>query len=158
MNKIILIMSFAILLSACGKKDNSQALQQEIKGNDPLTVFTIDNFIGDYDLINTESGECAASMQIIKLCDGVQARNDHLASQSFCNINKGEITTADNRTSTTVTMETNIIKSVQLIHDERSSPPGNVKQTVTNTLTIESDSNLRVLSDSKQNNCLYQKR
>ena len=150
-------MSFAFLLTACGKKESSPS-SPEVKGNDPLTVFNIDSFVGNYDLINADSGDCAASMQIIKVCDGVQTRNNHLASQSFCNINKGEITTADNRTSTTVTMETNIIKSVQLIHDERSSPPGNVKQTVTNTLTIESDSNLRVVSDSKQNNCLYQKR
>ena len=158
MNKIILFMSLAIVLSACGKKDSSQALQQEVKVNDPLTVFNIDSFVGNYDLINTERGDCAASMQIIKLCEGVQARNNHLASQAFCNINKGELSTADNRSSTTVTLEANVIKSIQSIYDERSTPPGNVKQVITNTLTIEGDGNLRSLSDSKQNNCLYLKR
>lgn len=150
-------MSLGIVLCACGKKEIAQPVQ-EIKGNDPLTEFNIDSFVGNFDLINTESGDCAASMQIIKVCEGVQARNNHLASQSFCNINKGEISTGDKRSSTTVTLEANVIKSVSLIFDERSTPPGRVKQVVTNSLTFEEGGNLRKISESKQSNCLYQKR
>ncbi len=152
-----MIMSLGIVLSACGKNESSQA-SQEIKGNDPLSEFSIESFTGNFDLISTESGECAASMQIIKVCEGVQARNNHLASHSFCHINKGELVSGDKRSATTVTFEARAIKSTSLIFDGRSSPPGRVKQVVTNTLSFEKDGNLRFASDSKQSICLYQKR
>ena len=158
MKKSILILSLGLMLSACGKNNENGPAVQEINGSDPLTTFSIDSFVGNYDLVNAESGDCAASMQIIKICEGVQARNNHLASQSFCNVNKGEVHTGDKRSSTTVTLEGNVIKSVSLIFDERSTPPGRVKQVVTNTLAIEADGLLRKISDSKQSHCLFQKR
>jgi len=158
MQKIIMIMGFGVMLAACGKNNENAQPVQEINGSDPLTTFNIDSFVGNFDLVNAENGDCAASMQIIKICEGGQARNNHLASQSFCNVNKGEVRSGDKRSSTTVTLDGKVIKSVALIFDERSVPPGRVKQVVTNTLTLEDDVHLRKVSDSKQSNCLYQKR
>ena len=159
MKKTILVMCLALVLSACGKKDGVAPVT-EIKGVDPITVMSAESFVGEYDLINMDSEDCGASLQIIKLCEGVQVRNNHSASESFCNINKGEIKTGDNRSSKNVTLEGNVIKLVALIFDERSTPPGKVKQTTVSILTLEADGTLRRLKDSTagQSSCLYQKR
>ncbi|MBC7714019.1 MAG: hypothetical protein H7177_11815 [Rhizobacter sp.] len=149
-------MSLAAILSACGKKE-SAATATEIKGSDPLTVTSVDSFVGDYDLVRMDTDDCGASLQIVKLCDGVQVRNNHSASESFCNINKGEIVTGDNRSSKNVTLDGNVIKSVSLIFDERSVPPGKVKQTVISLLTLGADGSLRKFTDGKSS-CFYQKR
>lgn len=159
MKKTILILSLATLLSACGKKESTEAVT-EIKGSDPLTVADIDSFVGVYDLVRMDSEDCAASLQIIKLCGGVQVRNNHSASLSFCNVNKGAIITGDNRSSKNVTLEANVVKLVSLVFDERSTPPGKVKQKTTDSLTLEAGGVLRKFSDSKalQSLCFYQKR
>ncbi|MBC7428174.1 MAG: hypothetical protein H7336_06155 [Bacteriovorax sp.] len=159
MKKIILFMTLVTILSACGKKESTVA-PAELKGSDPLTVTGVESFVGDYDLIRMDTEDCGAGLQIIKLCEGVQVRNNHSAAESFCNINKGEIKTGDNRSSKNVTFEGNVIKSVALIFDERSTPPGKVKQTLISILTLEADGTLRKLSDSKagQSSCVYQKR
>lgn len=164
MKTIILIMSLVTILSACGKKEGVAVLT-EIKGSDPLneeiggsteSTIKVDNFIGVYDLVGIDEGDCGASLQIINLCGGVQVRNNHFATESFCNINKGEVITGDNRSSKNVTMEANVIKSVSLLFDERSTPPGRVKQTLISILTLEADGTLRKLKQTSS--CLYQKR
>jgi hypothetical protein len=159
MKKIILILSLVLLLSACGKKDNAENLS-EVKGDNPISIGDVDSFIGAYDLIRMDTEDCGASLQIIKVCDGLQVRSNNLGNQSFCNINKGEIRTADNRSSTTNTYEDNILKSEIFIFDERSTPPGGVKEIFTNTLSIDANGNLLKLADLKtgKSSCLYQKR
>lgn len=163
MIKPILIICSSLILSACGSKGGSPAVvsvTRPVESSEAVTVLSIDSFIGNYDLIEMGEGDCGASLQIIKLCEGVQVRNNHSASESFCNINKGEIKTGDNRSSKNVTFESNAIKSVALLFDERSIPAGQVKKTTIKILTLENGGILRKLSksDTEDNSCIYQKR
>lgn len=159
MNKLILIMSFAALLSACGKKDGGRAVT-EVNGNDPISARDIDSFVGVYDLLTSNNEVCGASIQIVKVCDGVQVRSNTLENKSYCNINKGEIRTGDNRSSTNVTFENNILKSVSLIFNERSTPPGDVKEIITNKLSTDENGNLvkELESPKGLSSCVYEKR
>lgn len=152
-------MSLITLLTSCGKKESAVAVQ-EIQGSDPITSTDVNTFVGVYDLIRMDTENCGASIQIIKLCEGLQLRSNNLGPEQFCNINKGEIRTGDNRSSTIVTLEANVLKSVVSIFDERSTPPGSVKLMFTNTLTLDGAGNLLKVSDlkSRKSRCLYQKR
>ncbi|MBY0412543.1 MAG: hypothetical protein K2Q18_00185 [Bdellovibrionales bacterium] len=157
MKNTILILSLVAMLSGCGKSENSVT---EVRGGESLSTFDLDSLVGSYDILRTDSDDCSASLRIVKVCDGIQVRGSNSINQSFCNINKGEIKTGDNRGATTVTLETNVLKSVSLLFDERSTPPGNVKQVSTNILTLDSEGNLLKLAELKtgKSSCLYQKR
>ena len=163
MKKVILIMSLLILASSCGKKENTAAVS-EATGISPIDVtivsLSLDSLEGVYDLISTDAEDCGASIQIIKRCEGVQVRNNNLRNESYCNVNKGEIKTGDNRSSTTVSLESNLLKSVVLIFDERSTPPGKVKQVLTSSLSMDENGNLLKIAESQagKSKCLYQKR
>jgi hypothetical protein len=160
MNKIILSLSLITLLSACGKKE-SAPVPEVVTGKDPLTtIIDIDSLVGTYDLIREDAGECGTSIQLNKRCEGIQLIDRETGNESFCNINLGEITTGDNRSSTNVTLEENVLKSVVLIFDERSTPPRNVKEIFTNSITLDEDGNIFKVSDlrNKKSSCLYQKR
>ena len=166
MKTIILILSLITLLSACGKKDNTPApaaapgTTEVVKAIEPVKVVEAETFEGVYDLVEMETGDCDASIQLIKRCEGLQLQGNNFKHEEFCNINKGVLKTGDNRSSTNVTLEGNVLKSVVLIFDERLTPPENVKNTFTNTLTLEANGKLQKLSDlkSRKSSCHYQKR
>lgn len=167
MKRIILILSLITLLSACGKKANTPAAaaasgttEVVVKAVEPVKVVEPETFEGVYDLVEIETGDCDASIQLIKRCEGLQLQGNNFKHEEFCNINKGELKTGDNRSSTNVTLEGNVLKSVVLIFDERLTAPDNVKNTYTNTLTLEFSGKLQKLSDlkSRKSNCHYQKR
>lgn len=160
MNKIILSLGLLTLLLACGKKDNAPDAEV-VTGKDPLTtIIDIDSLVGAYDLIRTDAGECGTSIQLNKRCEGIQLIDRETGNESFCNVNLGEITSGDNRSSATVTLEANVLKSIVLIFDERSTPPGSVKEIFTNSITLDEDGNIFKVSDlrNKKSSCLYQKR
>ena len=160
MKKMIMILSFVTLVSSCGKSNDS-VVSGQVTGNGTLTTNgTIDSFEGVYDLIRMDTEDCEGSIELIKKCEGLQLRHNRLETENFCNINKGELKTGDNRSSTKVTLLDNVLKSVVLIFDERSIPAGKVKSTFTNTLTLDSEGNLLKVSDLKnrKSRCLYQKR
>lgn len=159
MKNTIMVLSLVTLISSCGK-DNSTGSVTEVEGRDPISTRDIDSFVGVYDLFRNDTDDCGGSLQIVKVCDGVQARSSSLVNQSFCNVNKGEIKTGDNRSSTTVTFEENTLTSISKIFDERSTPPGEVKQIISHSLSFDNEGNLLKRSESKngQSSCLYQKR
>ena len=159
MKNIIMILGLTAILSACGSKGDSGSVS-EVEGRDPITVADIESFVGIYDLVQADTDDCAASLQITRVCDGIQIRSNTSVKQSFCNVNKGEIKTGDNRSSTTVTLEENVLKSIATIFDERSVPAGSIKDVYTNVLTLVSNDQLLKEADVKtgKSRCLYEKR
>lgn len=158
MKKIIMILSLVTIISSCGKDEGAKS-PAEVDGRDPILTGDIDSFVGSYDLVQADSEDCGVSVQIIRACDGIQIRSTQSGNKSFCNVNKGEIITGDKRSSSNVTFEENVVKSVANIFDERSIPAGQIKEVITHTLSINAEGELLKQLESKAgiSSCLYQK-
>lgn len=162
MMKLILVLSVLALVSGCGSKGESSA-SQEVKGTDPITAgdgnITLGSLVGNYDLLRADTDNCGESIQIVERCEGVQVKNTNFRNESYCNVNKGEIRTGDNRSSITVSLSDKVLLSVAKIFDERAYPPGNVKQTFTSSISLDENGNLFKVAENAAGKtiCLYQK-
>lgn len=163
MKKLFIVISLLSLVSSCGSKKTAEAAK-EVKGTEPIVVtdeiLTLEALEGEYDLLRADTENCGAAITIIKRCEGVQVRNSNFRHESYCNVNRGEIKTGDNRSSTTVTLEAKKLKTVSLIFDERSTPPGKVKQTFESSLSFDENGDLLKVADLSAGKtiCLYKKR
>lgn len=147
MKKLALLFCMIALFTACGKNNS---VISGVSGTSVLTASNtnsaLNNFEGVYDLIAMRTEDCAASIQLVRECNGLKLLSNHLGPEEFCNINRGEM-----RNATNVTLEGNVLKSVV-----RVAP----QLIFTNTLTLNSDGTMTKISNlkSRESRCLYQKR
>ena len=176
MKKIIIFLLFAITITSCGKSNNTIKSDQPTSSSGTAALNTYSNsllnFEGNYDLVRMMDNNCGASIQIIRICDGLKLLSNSFDSEEFCNINKGKIN------SRIVTLQGNELKSVLSgfgnsrddgrdnerddERDRRNDPhrdPQN-RIAITNTLILNTDRTLIKTSNFANtiSRCVYLKR
>lgn len=162
MKNLLLVLSVVAVVSSCGKQNNVNS--GDTAGNNGLVASNVVNFEGNYDIVKMSSYDCGASLTIVKECNGYIVRNNvSRNAEDFCNVNKGEQRLGSNDRNppppdrippspdgVVVTQQANELKSVVRV--------GNMA--FTNTLTLESNGQLRKISNLKSRNiqCIFQKR
>lgn len=145
MQKILGVLILSLLLSSCGKTNvvKTSAAATTIQNIETQTN-NFSNFEGTYDLIHLRTGDCGASIQLVRECQGLKLLSNNMGPEDFCNINKPGVGAVN-------TIEGNILKSVVTISNE-------IK--FTKTLTLRNNGILEKISQQKSGNshCLYQKR
>lgn len=167
MKPILLILILASL-SSCGKNSNLVS-SNDVSGRNDLSGTNV-AFEGTYDLIEANSQDCAASIQINRECRGFKLTSNVMGPEEFCNVNMGEFTNSTspvdrvppppdrrppppppvNTNSINVTLEGNQLKSVVTITRGIA---------YTNTLTLNQNRLLKVAHlKSRSHRCLFEKR
>jgi hypothetical protein len=161
--KKILFFVLLVVVASCGKtnKTSDNSTSTEVNGNSNLETAQ-KLFEGTYDLLgtNTQFDRCAASIQIVRECDGLKMYSNSQGTEEFCHINLGDFDTSKTRDSkniATTTLSNNILKSeIKIINNG----PNPMSVTYSKTLSFSNegmlvfDSNLK----SQRSRCLYQKR
>jgi hypothetical protein len=159
---IIIILSFLII--ACGKLNKISSSTVSGSNSYDANSTTINQFLGNYDLIDKGSFDCGASIQIIQECDGFKLLSNSSAPEDYCNINKGEIRFK------TVTFQNNEIKSISHLHNNfglrvpndnsSRSYPTRISNDLINSLVLNKDGTLikSIAITNRISRCTYLKR
>ncbi len=178
MKKLFVITLLAGLmgLSSCGK-NNLVNSGGAISGNTGLES-SPSAFEGNYDLVESNSSDCAAAIRIVRECKGFKLMSNNMGPEEFCNVNLGEqqttVANTDpdrappppdrrpppppdrrppgevNPTSTVVTLEGNQLKSITKV------APG---VAFTNTLILNQTKLTKIANlKSRSSRCLFEKR
>jgi len=172
----IFIIAILAGLVSCGK-NNLVSSGSTVNGNTNLEV-TSKSFEGNYDLIESNSSDCASAIQIVRECRGFKLMSNSMGPEEFCNVNLGEqnsvVRNDPNRpppppdrrpppppdrtppggevnpTSTVVTLEGNQLKSIVKLGPNIA---------FSNTLILNQSKLLKLTNlKSRSSRCLFEKR
>jgi hypothetical protein len=163
MHKIIIII-LALLIIGCGKLNKLSS--STVSGSNSYDTYstTINQFLGNYDLIEKGAFDCGASIQILQECDGFKLLSNSSAPEDYCNINKGEVRFK------TVTFQNNEIKSISHLHNNFGPkdshdrrlilPPPRISNDLINSLVLNKDGTLikSIAITNRISRCTYLKR
>ncbi len=172
--KALFFITIVTTLMSCGKNNLVSSGSQNVTGSNNQEIQT-QAFEGTYDLVEANSQDCAANIQIIRDCRGFKLTSNRMGPEEFCNVNLGEQSTAStepdrappppdrrpppppdrnppqiNQTSTIVTLEGNQLKSVTKV------APG---VAFSNTLILNQTKLTKITNlKSRSSRCLFEKR
>lgn len=176
MKNLIISSLLVLTVASCGK-NNKVSIPKDTTTPVPTSTtttlettpvsITTSDFVGTFDLLRAQSGDCSPTIQIKRECDGLTLKNsDYLRAEDFCNINSNERDVRNNNrnednSGAVVTLVGNEVKSVvTLSKKNRFDPRRSDEQVVyTNSLIINKDGTLtkNFSLKSRSGSCVYKR-